>query len=463
MVVGGGSAGLTAARFGADVGARVALLEREHIGGDCTWTGCVPSKTLLRSATVAHNMANAGRYGLTPCPPEVELAPVMAHVRATIQAVYAHETPETLRQRGIDVHLGEASFIDPHTLRCGDTTVSARRVVVATGARPTTPAIPGLRDAPFVTYSGIFDVDHLPPRLAVLGGGPIGVELGQAFQRLGSQVTIFDQQARLLPAADPEASEVLAKCLENEGMTLRLGVAVQSVARAGGGVVVRAGGVDQESDLLLVATGRLPVLEGLALDRAGVETSGPRIRVNGRLQTSVPTIYAAGDVASDVQFTHYAAFQGYAAARNALFPGGVRGQHEGVPWVAFTDPEVGHAGTTEVEARGRGEAVRVDRIPMQLVDRAQTTGQTQGFIKVVSRPGGRVIGGVVVAADAAALTNELALAIRQRMKLGRLATTIHAYPSLGTGLQQLASDAAMQLSTRAWRSSLLRAIARRGR
>ena len=461
-VIGGGSAGLVAARFGADVGARVVLLERDRIGGDCTWTGCVPSKTLLQAGRVAHYVREAGQFGITPHQPDVDLAAVMDRVKATIESVYSHETPEGLRQRGIDVCFGEASFIDRNTLQCGGRTISARRVIIATGARPIIPDIPGLNETPFVTYADVFDVEHLPRRLVVLGGGPIGVELAQAFRRLGSEVTIFEAQDRLLPGADPEASVAIAGCLENEGLALRLRTAVEGAARRDDGVALTSGGVEYLADLLLVATGRCPELAGMGLDRVGVELDGPRISVNSRLQTSVPSIYAAGDAASPIQFTHYAGFQGYAAARNALFPGRTQGEKAGVPWLVFTDPEVGQVGITEAEVRERGETVEVHRIPMEEVDRAQTTGQLQGFIKVVSRPKGRIIGAVAVAGNAGAIINELALAIGKGVTLSELATTIHAYPTFGSGLQQFSSDAVMKSLKGGLRGRLLRAIARRG-
>ncbi|MGI8610603.1 MAG: dihydrolipoyl dehydrogenase family protein [Candidatus Dormibacteria bacterium] len=461
-VIGAGSAGLVAARFAADVGARVALLERDRIGGDCTWTGCVPSKTLLQAASVAHNMREAARFGLTAHLPGVDLAQVMARVKAAVDSVYSHESPEELRQQGIDVYFGDVSFIDRQTLRCADRTISTRKTIIATGARPVVPDIPGLSLIPFVTYAGIFEVEHLPRRLAVLGGGPIGVELAQAFQRLGSEVTIFESQDRLLPMADPEAAAVLARCLQNEGVSVRIGTPVASAAPRAGGAILLAGGGEHEADLVLVATGRRPDHSGLQLERMEVDMSGPRVKVNSRLQTSVPSIYAAGDAASIVQFTHYAGFQGYAAARNALFPGRVLGEREGVPWLVFTEPEVGQIGMTEAEARKSGARVEVHRLAMENVDRAQTIGRTQGFVKVVSRPTGRIIGGVAVAANAGAIINELALAISQRVTLGELATTIHAYPTFGSGLQQLASDAAMQRSKRGWRAGLLKSIARRG-
>lgn len=463
VVIGGGSAGLVAARFGADMGARVALMERDRIGGDCTWTGCVPSKTLLQAGRVAHYMREADRFGLTAHAPEVDLGRVMARVKATIESVYSHETPDSLRQRGIDVYFGDASFIDPQTVSCGDRRISARNVIIATGARPVIPAIPGLSDTPFVTYADIFEVQQLPRRLAVLGGGPIGVELGQAFQRLGSDVTILEGQDRLLPIADPDASAVIAACLENEGVKLRTGVAVESVASRGVGVNLVVDGVDHEVDLLLVATGRRPDLEGLGLDRAGVELSGPRVKVNSRLQTSTSSIYAVGDAASILQFTHYAAFQGYAAARNALFPGGVGGDQEGVPWLVFTAPEVGQVGVTEAEAQERGETIEVHRIEMEDVDRAQTAGETQGFIKILSKPNGRIVGGVAVAGNAGAIINELALAIGQKVTLSQLATTIHAYPTFGSGLQMLSSEAVMRRARHGWKGRLLGAIASRGR
>ncbi len=460
VVIGAGSAGLTAAGFARRLGARVALVERDRVGGDCTWTGCVPSKALLHTAKVAHQMGRADTVGLDPIHPQVDLAKVMARVRAAIERVYAFETPDALAQEGIEVVLGSARFLGPHALDVDGRILHSKRFIVCTGAEPALAHIPGLADVPTLTYQNVFDLQELPVHLLILGGGPIGVELSQAFRRLGSRVTITQRGERLLQVADPEASSVLTQVLAGEGIEVCLGEEAQRVERTPTGIRVITSKGALEGDKLLVALGRRPKVDRLGLDRAGVEFTEKGIAVDDSLRTSQGHIYAAGDVTGSFQFTHYAGWQGFVAARNALLPRSVGGKQDTVPWVIFTDPQVGQAGLTEREARERGEQVRVHRWPVEQIDRAQTVGEQEGFIKLVTRRDGTILGATVVAGAGDELTNELALAVQQGLKLGDLARSIHVYPTYGIGTQQVTADATLARITQGWRGQLLRTLVR---
>ena len=446
VVLGAGSGGITAARFAARAGARVALIEKDRIGGDCTWTGCVPSKALLKVARVAHQACNASGFDLseTSVGP-VDLKEVMDYVRRSISEVYRYETPEVLRQEGVDVRIGRARFEDANTLAVasveGETTVTAKKILLCTGARPTIPNLQGLSGVPYLTSEQVYDLEALPEHLLVVGGGPVGVEMAQAFRRLGSRVSLFQESGRLLPRDEPEAAETLARILRNEGLGLHLGARVTSVALGDGGVLVLTDAGEVSGDTLLVATGRTPNVDTMDLLRAGVKFTEGGIPVDGSLRTNIKHIYAAGDVVGGPQFTHYAGYQAFIAARNALFPGASKGVAESVPWTTFTDPEVARAGPTEAEARNkyRDGDVGVRFVPMERVDRAVTESDTAGFIKVVHRKNGTVLGATVVAERAGEAVHEWVLAISNRLKMSDLAGTIHVYPTYSIANQQLAS------------------------
>ena len=459
-VIGAGSSGLTAASFARKLGARVALVESHRVGGDCTWTGCVPSKALLHAAKVAHQMRHADSVGLDPVNLQVDLSKVMASVQAAIQRVYAFETPEVLAEDGVEVVRGQACFRGPHALDVDGRILHSKRFIICTGAEPALAPIPGLDGVPKVTYQNVFDLQQLPDHLLVLGGGPIGVELSQAFRRLGSRMTIIQRGERLLPVADPEASAVLTRVLAGEGIEVRTGEEARHVKQTSTGIRVTTSKGAIEGDKLLVALGRRPRVEGLRLERAAVEFTYKGIAVDDRLRTSQRHIYAAGDMTGSFQFTHYAGWQGFIAARNALLPGSTGGKRDTVPWVIFTNPQVGQAGLTERGARERGERVRVHRWPVERIDRAQTMGEQEGFIKLVARPDGSLLGAAVVAGAGDELTNELALAVQQRLKLRDLAGSMHVYPTYGIGTQQVTSDAIVARLTRGWRGNLLRALVR---
>ena len=456
IVIGGGSAGLTAAGFAVQLKARVALVERDRIGGDCTWTGCVPSKTLLKVAKVAHEMRTADRYGLTPAvppgrrhsappgrrhsAPQVDLKSVMDHVRSVVMEIYEEESPKALRDDGIDVYLGAGRFLDPHTLSVGDLTLTGRRFLIATGAHPSLPPVPGLEDVDYMTYEGIWDLEVLPRHLLVLGAGPIGSEMSQAFRRLGSEVTLVDSQDRLLPRDEPDASQVLAEVFEGEGIDLHLNAPAERAWQDSDGIHLLAGGEELVGDALLVATGRRPNVAGLELSKAGVAYTPVSIDVDSNLRTSQRHIYAAGDVIGGYQFTHYAGWQAVMAVRNMLLPGASKGVADQVPWTTFTDPEVAQAGLTEEQAREKfGDDVATCQWPMAGVDRARADGNTEGFIRLVHKKSGTLLGATIVARRAGEMIQEWILALDLGLKVGDLSNSIHVYPTYSMASMQAAA------------------------
>ncbi len=397
-------------------------------------------------------MRSAERYGLSAAEPQVDLKAVMSHVRSVILDVYEEESPEALRADGIDVYLGETRFIDAHTLAVGDTVLTGRNFLLATGAHPFVPPIASLEDVDYLTYEKIWDLEALPHHLMVIGAGPVGCEMSQAFRRLGARVTLIDAQGRLLPRDEPDASQVLARVFESEGIDLQLGVPVQRVWQEGAGgqgntgrIHLIAGGKELAGDALLVAVGRRPNVEGLDLEKAGVAYTAKGIQVNDNLRTSQRHIYAAGDCTGGKQFTHYAGWQGAMAARNALLPGTSKGIADQVPWTTFTDPEVAHAGLTEEQVRKRfGTSYRTCEWSMAQVDRARTDVDTTGFIKLFLKPDNTVLGATIVAGRAGEMIHEWIVALDQGLKADAISKAIHVYPSYSISNMQAAYDVRME-------------------
>lgn len=431
------------------------------MGGDCTWTGCVPSKALLHAAKVAHTVRNSGEYGILTQEPEVDFGLVMGRIRSVIKEIYVAESPDALRAEGIDVIEGRAQFADAHTVVIGDRSVSAKYFLICTGATPFIPPITGLSQIPYVTYESFWDQDSLPDRLIVVGGGPIGCELAQACQRLGSQVSLVEALDRILPNDEPEAAQMVADSLRRDGVELRLGAPVESVdSGRAGGVTVRAGNEDVEGDSLLVAVGRRANVDGMDLENAGIEYSRNRITVDDYLRTTARNIYAAGDCVGGFQFTHYAGYQGAMAVRNILLPGKSRARPAHPPWATFTDPEVAHVGYTAAQAReSLGDKVRASKLPMGTVDRAMTDGSTEGFIKVMYQDNGTVLGATMVGRNVAEAMQGWVIAVQHGMKVGDIAKAMQAYPSLGTGNQQVAWDAYLEGLTQGITGRVLRWLA----
>jgi len=441
-VIGAGAGGLIAARFAAKVGARVLLIEKERVGGDCTWTGCVPSKSLIRAAKAAHEIRTASRFGIGAPSCVVNMREVRDYVQRRVQEIYEPTSPEALSREGIDVALGPASFDDVRTIRVGDRLVTASRYLICTGARPSIPNVPGLSSVTYRTYHNIFDIDQLPASLAVIGGGPLGVELAQAFQRLGAAVTIV--AARLLPHDDRDAARVIARVFAREGIRIVEGRAISVQSEGGAAVVSTDVGIDVEADMLLVAAGRRPNVEELGLDRAGIVHSPRGIVVDDRLRTNVPHIYAAGDVLGREQFSHVAGWQAFEATRNALLPGSASGRPNPMAWVTLTDPEVAQIGLSEAAARERhGDRVVVEQWDLPRIDRAKCDGDEDGFVKMVCDSDGTILGATIVAARAGELSGEISLAVAHGLTVGDMSTAVHAYPTYATALQQMASDMAL--------------------
>ena len=438
-IIGGGSAGLTAAGLARQLGARVALLEKNRTGGDCTWYGCVPSKTLLKVAKVAHQIRHADRYGLSPADSVIDLKSVMSHVRNVIAQVYQHESPEALRANGIDVFLGEVCFQDEHALKVGDTQIKANRILITTGAHPFIPPIAGLDSVDYLTYESIWNLPVLPHHLIVVGAGPIGCELAQAFRRFGSQVTIIEAGEQLTD--EEEVTRVIGKVLTAEGISLHPDTMAEHARQDKNGIHLLASGQKYHGDTLLVAVGRRPNVEDLALEKANVDYSAKGIAVDEYLRTTQKHIYAAGDCIGSYQFTHYAGWQAAIAVRNALLPGARKGVTNLVPWTTFTDPEISHIGLTEEQARQKfGDAVMTCIWPMEKVDRARTEGATEGFIKAVHKRDGKLLGTTIVAAQAGEMIHEWAVALNRGLKVGDLANIIHVYPTYSTATMQAAAD-----------------------
>jgi pyruvate/2-oxoglutarate dehydrogenase complex dihydrolipoamide dehydrogenase (E3) component len=464
VIIGGGSVGLTAAAFAIQLGARVALVEKHRLGGECTWTGCVPSKTLLKAAKVAHQMRTADHYGLPPVVGGLSrgrLKSVMAHVRAVIADVYHEESPDALRADGIDVFLGAARFLDPRTLTVGEATLTARHVLIATGAHPFIPPIAGLDGVDYLTYESLWDLDVLPRHLLVVGAGPLGCEMAQAFRRLGAKVTLLASSDRVLPRDDPAVSPVLGEVFEAEGIDLRHNARAERTWQDENGIHLVAGDDEVVGDALLVTAGRRPNVDGLDLDRASVAYSAKGIQVNHHLRTSQRHIYAAGDCIGRHQFTHYAGWQAVIAVRNALLPGASKGLPEWVPWTTFTDPEVAHVGLTEAQARARfGDEVKTYRWPMERVDRARAEGDTAGFIKLIHKKDGTLLGATIVAGRAGEMIHEWIAALDRGLKVGDLADVIHVYPTYSTGSWQAAAAIRLEQLLSGTSGRVIRGLAR---
>ncbi len=477
VIVGGGTAGLVSGMIAGWAGARVTLVEAERTGGDCLWTGCVPSKSLIAAADLAQRMRQGNELGISVGEPEVDFAGVMAHVHASREKIEPHDSPERLREAGVEVIHGRARYTGPDRIEVDGTELRWRNSIIATGSRPALPPVPGLADCDPLTSDTLWDMSELPGRLLVLGGGPIGCELGQAFSRLGSQVTILESQDRLLPGADPQASELLARQLRSEGVDIWLATDAESVEPAAGGTVSLEavspqGRLGLEFDRVLSATGRRPSSSGIGLESLGVET-GPdgAVLTDARLRTGAPGLFAAGDVTGAMPHTHVAAYHAQIATVNALFRSRRKVDYRAVPRVTFTDPEVAAVGMSEGEARARwGSKAKLAQHDNGDLDRAITAGRTTGFAKLVGDRRGRLVGATIVGEAAGESIAEMALRISNRQKIDSISSDVHAYPTFTEGAAR-AADAyrrerfqgtAVTSLTRPL-LSLLRATDRRGR
>lgn len=429
-MLGGGAAGLVVASVAARLGLAVTLIERdERLGGDCLHHGCVPSKTLLRSAAVASLMRHADRYGLPAGAPEVDLAAVMTRVRQVIGAIQAHDDPERFRGHGCEVLFGPARFVGPQEIEWHGQRLRARRVVIATGSRPARPGIPGLEADGYWTTDSVFGMQRLPRHLAVLGAGPAGLELAQAFARLGSHVDLVEAAPRLLPEEEPDVAGLVQQSLEEDGVEVHAGTEVRRVWPGTPGLIELADGSRLASDAILATIGRQPNVDELNLAAAGVVAEATGVRVDRRMRTSRKRVFACGDVTGIMPFTHVAEYQAGIVLANAVFRVPRRADYRVVPRVIYTAPELARVGLDLAEAKRRGLAPRVIQFPFAQVDRALTDGDSRGLVRLLVRRG-RLLGATVLGAHAGELIHELALAMRAGIPVARVAATIHAYPTL---------------------------------
>lgn len=436
VVIGAGTAGLVAAAGAAGLGARVALVERRALGGDCLNVGCVPSKTLLRAAGVAATMRDGARYGVHAGEIRVDFAAVMQRVRDVRYRISAHDSVERFTGLGVDVFLGDARFVDRSHVAVAGATLAFARAVVATGGRPTLPPIDGLAEAGPLTNDTVFEITAQPPRLAIIGGGPIGCELAQAFARLGTRVTLLEAQPQLLGRESADAATLVRAALERDGVDVRTGVRIASVRRESAGVHLaldEAGRI--EVDEVLVAAGRTPNVESLDLASAGIDANRRGVIVNDYLQTSNDDVYAAGDVCLAEQFTHAADASARIVVQNALFLGRKRLSRVTIPRCTYTDPEVAHVGETPDGETAEMGDLQTYEVRWAEVDRAITDGDEHGSVRIYARDG-KVVGGTVIGHGAGDLIGEVAVLAAQAVSLGTLAGIIHPYPTRAEAIRK---------------------------
>ncbi len=441
VVIGAGTAGLVTAAGAAGLGARVALIERDLFGGDCLNVGCVPSKALLRAARAAAEARGTSRFGVHTGDVTVDFPAVMERMRRLRSDLSGNDSARRFRGLGVDVYLGEAQFTGKDTVEVAGKSLHFRRAVVASGARAAKPDISGLADVGYLTNETVFNLTELPRRLVVVGAGPIGCELAQAFARFGSEVALLGKQPSLLPREDARASELVKQAMEQDGVKLFLGVnIVRAEANGMDKVLHLADGREVRADAILVGVGRSPNVMGLGLEAAGVEYDPNKgVHVDDRLCTSNPCIYSAGDVCSRYQFTHTADAMARIVIQNALFYGGAKLSKLTIPWCTYTEPEVAHVGLYEHEAEEKGVKVDIFTQEMQRVDRAILDGATEGFVKVLVRKGtDRIVGATIVARHAGEMISEVTAVMVAKGGLRSLGQTIHPYPTQAEALRKVA-------------------------
>ena len=460
-VIGGGSGGLTAARVATSLGAKVLLIDKEQLGGDCLRYGCVPSKSLIHVARVVQQAKDAAKLGLMPANLGVDMAKVAAYVQGVISRVAESEEVYT---HGVTVRFGEVSFNSATELSLNGERISSRKTLIATGSRPAVPQVEGLEETGYLTNEGVFDLLQLPASIIVVGGGPVGVELGQAFERLGARVTIIQGPSRILPREDQEVSETVTAALKAEGVDIVTNARFVKARRNGDTKVVtaRQGGqlLDFEAEEIVLAVGRHPNVERLNLEAAGVKYDDKGIKVDEYLQTSTTNILAIGDVTGGYLFTHVAAYQAGVAVRNALVPVAKKKvEYRVVPWCTFTDPEAARVGLTPDEAEKQYKQIRIVKFPWAEIDRAQAEGETTGFIKLVlAGKKDEIVGAHLVGARAGELLGEMALAMQNNLTLNDIYNTIHVYPTMSSGIQQATFEAYLEGSTAATNRRIVRTL-----
>jgi pyruvate/2-oxoglutarate dehydrogenase complex dihydrolipoamide dehydrogenase (E3) component len=447
VVIGGGPAGLVAARGAVAFGARVALIEDDMIGGDCLNVGCVPSKTIIRTSRLYADMDNAEHFGARlDGEVDIDFPLVMDRMRRIRQRISRGDSVRRLAEEGIDVFFGQGRFIGPDTIEVAEARLRFRKAIVATGSCPLRPDIPGLAEAGYLTNENAFNLTRRPSRLLVIGGGPLGCETAQAFARLGVKVTIAQNEPKFLPWEERDAAQIVSDALARDGVEVRLNTGVVAVRTEGGEKIADLVNADWKStvavDEIIVGVGRSPNVEGIGLEAAGIEYDPVKgIKVDDFLRTTNRRVYAAGDVCLKYKFTHMADASARIAVRNALFLGRARMSRLTIPWCTYTDPEIAHVGMYVIDARERGIPVRTFTILMHDVDRAVTDGEDEGFVKIHVKEGtDRILGATIVARHAGEMINGISLAIGSGMGLRALANVIHTYPTQAEAIK-MAADA----------------------
>ncbi|ASC70930.1 pyridine nucleotide-disulfide oxidoreductase [Halomicronema hongdechloris C2206] len=444
VVIGGGSAGLVAASAGAQLKARVALVEKAgRLGGDCLHYGCVPSKSLIHASRVAHQIRQSAQFGIEVQLQDIRFQEALGHVHRVIDIIQEHDSTERFQSLGVEVIYGTGQFSDRRTFTVNGRQLQARAFLIATGSHPSLPPIDGLTEAGYLTNETVFYIQDQPRSLAVIGAGPIGCELGQAFARLGSEVTLIASRAQILPKEDPDAAAVVQRQMEADGVRILTQSRAQRVEVKDGKKHIWVGGQTIVVDEILLSTGQVPNVESLNLQAAEVAVGKRGITVNGKLQTTNPRIYAAGDVIGGYQFTHVAGYEAAVALQNALLLPLKKADYRVIPWATFTDPELARVGLSEAQARQRyGDDIYVLQQDFSGVDRALAEAAGIGFAKVLTRRNGEILGAHIVGPAAGELIHEVVMAMSYKLKVGALKSIIHVYPTLA----EVNSKAALQLT-----------------
>lgn len=447
LIIGGGAAGLFAAEMAVSQGVRTCLVEKDRLGGDCTWTGCIPSKALLKSAKLADDLRHHADYGLRSRGDfSFDCSGVMDRVRRVRDRIGAKDSAENIRRKGVEVVIGTASFSGPGVVEVDGRSITARKFVICTGTHPVVPPIEGLAEIDCLTNETVFELDRLPPSLLVLGGGPIGIELAQALNRLGVEVTVVEMMDRILAVEDPEISKFVAGRLKEEGLSILTGRKAVKFSPGGQGVTAvledkQGETIERAAARLLVAIGRAPNIDGLSLDNAGIEYTEKGIGTDVYLRTSNPRVFACGDVVGPYMFTHVAAYQAYLCVRNCLFRKMFRqkADYGDIAWADYIDPEIGHLGLTEPQARDEYDGVKIYRNDYAVTDRAITDNAEAGLLKVITDKKGYIVGAHAVGAEAAEIIHPLVIAKAMQIKFAKLAEPMFIYPTLSELVKKTAA------------------------
>ncbi len=464
IIIGAGSGGLVAAATACGLGASVLLIENRKMGGDCLNYGCVPSKTFLKSCRIAKSIKKADHYGITVAKPEISLEKIMDRVKSVIAEIAPHDSVERFTSLGADVVLGHAEIVSPNSVKVSETVYNTRNIIIATGSSAVIPPIEGLDKVPFYTNENIFDLTTLPRKMVVLGAGPIGLELGQGFAQLGSEVCIIDRSDSLFKKDEPEVSEILIKALKDDGVNLYLNSKILSVERSADENILKIEQdgkiIDLTCDTILIALGRKPNTNNLGLEKVGIETDKRGfIIVNEKLQTSIPHIFACGDVRGKYQFTHTASYEASVAIKNALISNTFKTSYSNVCWATYTSPEVAHVGLLESECTDEGNYTLFIEISDN--DRAKADDDRHGFVKLIMDKKRRIIGATIVSEKASEMLTQFSVLITNKMQLSDVLSVIYQYPIQGEIIKSLATTD-FKDHVKPWQRTIIKKIVNRG-